>query len=364
MRRAVFALALLLAAAPARADDAAERRARAMFKEATRLYDLADFNGALDLYRQAYGEWPNVKILLNIGTTLRQLGRNAEAVDAFEKYLADPGADAKKRASVESMLAELERKVAKLRIEVNEPGARILVDGSYVGESPGTRVVRVDPGSHAVVAEKSGVPPAVSTVTVKAGDVQLVQLTLAAPTGAGDGADSGTGKESGLGAGSGTETETETRAGTGMATGDIGGGGAPATTVIRRPRREPPRAALLRGDIDGEGRGAVLAVGGSLRLGGRLDFTLAALIGARQGLYTGFTLLLAGGAWKPRLNVGMPLFLSDGTLLGVHGGAGLEWAASRAVGFFVDFGVTYFLSGTDRYEDVAYVPSLGMQLRF
>ncbi len=177
-RGVAIALALLLVAGNVQADAKAEREARALFKEANRLLGEKDYVAALDMFRAAYNRWPNPKILLNIGTTLRNLGRDAEAADAYEKYLREGKPDAKRKAEVDAILKELGAKLARLRIEVNEPGARVLVDGKVVGESPQAITLRVEAGTHTIVAEKQGYPAAAATVQISAGQERVVELRL------------------------------------------------------------------------------------------------------------------------------------------------------------------------------------------
>jgi tetratricopeptide (TPR) repeat protein len=169
-------LAVALASSSAFADEQAE--ARTLFKEGNRLLDQGDYVGALDMFRGAYSRWPNVKILLNTGTCLRQLGRNVEAAETYEKYLNDSQADAAKKQVVEQILKEISARLGKLRIEVSEPGAKVIVDGKAVGGSPQSFIMRVEPGSHSVVAEKEGYPLAAATVTVGAGEERAVEMRL------------------------------------------------------------------------------------------------------------------------------------------------------------------------------------------
>jgi hypothetical protein len=171
----VAALSLSFATV-AHADE--QNEARALFKEGNRLLDQGDYVGALDMFKGAYSRWPNVKILLNLGTALRQLGRNVEAAENYEKYLNDSQADPAKKPQVEAILKEISAKLGKLRIEVNEPGARVVIDGRPVGSSPQSFTIRVEPGSHSVVAEKEGYPLAAATVSVAAGEERAVELRL------------------------------------------------------------------------------------------------------------------------------------------------------------------------------------------
>ena len=72
----LFGVSLLCS--PVRADDASEREGRALFDKGNQRIKEGDFAGALEAFQSAYAKYPNVKILLNIGTTLRHLGRNVE----------------------------------------------------------------------------------------------------------------------------------------------------------------------------------------------------------------------------------------------------------------------------------------------
>ena len=62
-----------------RADAALEARARELFKQGNRLIEQARYVDALEKFEAAYATWQNPKIQLNIATTLRTLGRHAEA---------------------------------------------------------------------------------------------------------------------------------------------------------------------------------------------------------------------------------------------------------------------------------------------
>ncbi len=180
MRRWIVVCALACALAPriAHADKATESEARRLFSDGNERLESGDYVGALDKFRTAYGLWANAKILLNIGTALRQLGRNAEAADAYEDYLAHQDSDPKRKAEVTGILKQLEALLGKLQISVNEPGARVIVDGKFVGESPQSILLRVEPGVHSVVAEKQGYAVAAVTVVVAAREGRDVDLKM------------------------------------------------------------------------------------------------------------------------------------------------------------------------------------------
>lgn len=185
MRRALAALAAALVLAQAggafggeAADKAAAQK---LLQAGNQLVGDGDYVAALEKFRAAYARYPSAKILLNIGTTLRQLGRNIEAAEAYEAYLKDPKADRAKAASAERILKEINAVIARLRIEVNEPGAKVSLDGKVLPGFQSGGEIRVEAGDHTVVAEREGFPPAVQTLKLAASEQRTVSLRLAPP---------------------------------------------------------------------------------------------------------------------------------------------------------------------------------------
>jgi hypothetical protein len=179
------ALALLLgaltASVPRTAIADARADAQALFARGNQLAGDGDFAAALESFRAAYARYPSAKILLNIGTSLRQLGRNAEAADVYEAYIGDPEANPPRVEELKRILREIDALVAKLRIEVSAPGAELRVDGRVMSGSAQSRVLRVDPGEHTVSADKPGLVPSIRTVTVSAREERTVNLDLVPP---------------------------------------------------------------------------------------------------------------------------------------------------------------------------------------
>src|SRR6188472_1581404 len=88
----VLVLAPVLASAqPANVGDRGD--AKALVQTGVRLLDAKDYLGALATFKEAYSRYPSAKILLNIGTTLRLLGRDAEAANTYQRYLESKDAD-------------------------------------------------------------------------------------------------------------------------------------------------------------------------------------------------------------------------------------------------------------------------------
>ncbi len=161
----------------ARADELKDK-AQELLTDGNRLAAEGDFGVALQKFRAAYELYPSPKLLLNIGTSLRQIGRNAEAAATYEAYLKHPEADGERREELEGILEELEALVGHVEITVIEPGARVSVDGEILRDARAGVRVRVDPGPHTVIAEKPGRAPTVRRVAIKAKQTVKVELTV------------------------------------------------------------------------------------------------------------------------------------------------------------------------------------------
>jgi len=69
------------------------------------------YKEAIESFREAYRHFPSPKILMNLGSALRDAGQYAEAVVVYEQYLADPSHDTARdgevRTAMESARAQL-----------------------------------------------------------------------------------------------------------------------------------------------------------------------------------------------------------------------------------------------------------------
>lgn len=165
-------------AAPSFADKA---QAQKLLKEGNQAVGEGDYTAALAKFEAANARYPSPKLLVNIGTTLRLLGRYAEAAAAFERYLADPSAEKSRVSEINRALQEIDLLVGRLKILVKEPDARVQLDGKALSGWKSGDVLRVNPGEHTVVAERPGFPPAVSTLRIAASERRDVTLEFTPP---------------------------------------------------------------------------------------------------------------------------------------------------------------------------------------
>lgn len=161
-------------AAPEPPPEAPKEKAQRLLREGFQHLDEGESATALGYFRDAYTAFPRANLLLNIGSTLRQLGKNAESAAVYRSYLLDPDAVPARKEQVERILREIALVIGKITIDVGSSDAHVLVDGQSISGGA-VRSVEVDIGPHTVIALVKGKPKAVETVQVFAGrDTALV----------------------------------------------------------------------------------------------------------------------------------------------------------------------------------------------
>lgn len=186
-----LAAALLLAAvagtpgsdALAQPAASAQEEGRLRFKRGVELFKEGDFRAALVEFKRAYEVAPSYRILYNLGQTSYELQDYAGALQAFERYLKEGGAEVppERRTEVEAEVKKLQGRVAYLSIEVNEAGAQITIDDVQVGTAPLTSPLLVSAGQRRIAASKAPLLPASQVVEVAGGDQRKIRLELVNP---------------------------------------------------------------------------------------------------------------------------------------------------------------------------------------
>jgi hypothetical protein len=162
-------------------DEASRNKARQKLVEGVELLKAGDYNEALLRFQEAYALVPSPKIHYNFGLAYLGLARYAEALDSFEKFLAEAG-DATKdtRDKAEEHRKGLRGRVALVEVTADAAGADVLVDGRVVGRTPLAKPVYVDPGPHQIVVQKAGTgSPYLERITPQSGQSIKVTAKLA-----------------------------------------------------------------------------------------------------------------------------------------------------------------------------------------
>lgn len=322
--RILIPVILLVGPAIAHAQPHDEEGARELFKQGYEQLDRGEYVEALANFEAAYRHWPNPKILLNIATTLRQLGRFSEAAERYEQYLRDPGAAPERVDEVKLALQEVEPRCGRIRVIVSDPRIIVRVDGRTI-DLPDSGF-RVDPGEHVVLGELDGQQVALIHAAVRAGETQTVSIQRPAT------------QEKPLPPPQVREAETLSHQG---------------------------QVGIVAGaEAVGSFSGTAGVFGVSYGATDWLEPQLIGIAGRDGGIEAGATFHLLTSIIKPIAHAGFPVFIADGLRPGVHVSAGFQLDPVPSAGLFARGGVAIFASGPDGYDTTFAIWSFGAQGRF
>ena len=137
-------------------DERARPRAAALMTEGVAQLTANHFDQALANFLEAYATFPSPRILLNIGYTLRDMGRHADAANTYQRYLVDPGSGTTRAAEVKGLLEKLDATLTILVLRVAPAQSELSIDGGPFVTVDSTFVTRVRHGLHVIRLRKSG----------------------------------------------------------------------------------------------------------------------------------------------------------------------------------------------------------------
>ena len=115
----VVAALLAFAAAPAQAQDA--EKARQLFQQGSKYYDLGQFDKAIEAWQQGYDQKPDPGFLYNIAQAYRQKQDATKAIFFYKGYLRN-SPKAHNRAEVEQKIAALQKQAGDTGGTTPPPG--------------------------------------------------------------------------------------------------------------------------------------------------------------------------------------------------------------------------------------------------
>jgi hypothetical protein len=178
-RTAILILLVLLAISGSAQAGTGDPRAEAkadLVKGMT-LLDQGEYAEALKKFEAAYALVPSPKISFNMGLALQGLARNVQALESFERFLAEAkDAPRDKRDQAERFSRDLREKVASVTISSEVEGLEVFVDGTSRGTTPLAGSFYVETGAHQIVAQRAGQPPQVQSFTATAGGTLTIPL--------------------------------------------------------------------------------------------------------------------------------------------------------------------------------------------
>jgi hypothetical protein len=157
-----------------------QKQARQLFVEGNDLFDKKNYEMALEKFREARRLFQSYKIDLNIAITLDALGRQTEAAEYFEFFLASAEKVAPQDfvKSARVRLHELRRQLGSIQIACLVNEAAVTVDGKMIGKTPLQQRIYLQPGAHQIAVSKEGFAPISLPLKITAGENKEVLVPL------------------------------------------------------------------------------------------------------------------------------------------------------------------------------------------
>jgi hypothetical protein len=177
--RIVLVLVVAASAAPPAFAQQEADTADAHFKRGVTAVQAEDYEAALREFRQAYDLDPRQhKGLFNAASCLKALGRDAESIESYERYLEETGPDiaALKQIEVRETIRTMRDLLGTLELTTSPGDAQVLVDGVPVPPSRTKRLL-LRPGPHLVVA-RAGDRQSEARIEVLAREVRTLHLSV------------------------------------------------------------------------------------------------------------------------------------------------------------------------------------------
>jgi hypothetical protein len=177
----LLVIALFLSSPAVAEPTEAERlAAQRDLKEGNQLFALGEYQRALERYQAAYQRVPSVKLFFNFGQAYRQLGRDVEAAESYERFLAEsPDTPSEVRREAQQHLGAMLGRIGYAQVSADVDGADVLVDGRSHGPTPLRGPIRLTPGPHQVVVQAKPGPPYLERIEVEARKTVLVKARFA-----------------------------------------------------------------------------------------------------------------------------------------------------------------------------------------
>lgn len=157
-------------------------KARELYEDGLVSYKKSKWLEARASFLAAWSLNKHWQIAGNLADCEFELGKYREAAEHAAYYLHASPAD--RRARAEELLNKVKAKIVTLTVNVDVPGAEVLIDGVSVGRAPLPEPLFVGPGARKVTARLAGRPDVVKTISAIGGDSEAVKLSFPAASAA------------------------------------------------------------------------------------------------------------------------------------------------------------------------------------
>lgn len=173
---------------PKAEDEATKARVKAAYDRGVEASNAQDWPKAIEALGEAWSLKQHYQIAANLGRAEFMAGKHWDAAGHLRFFLreAPPTVSAEEKKKAQEMFEKALTRVGSVTIQVNVPGAEVLVDGKPVGRAPLAEPVFVEPGTRAIEARHPGYNPARESADVAQGTAPTIRLQLV-KAGASDG---------------------------------------------------------------------------------------------------------------------------------------------------------------------------------
>ena len=152
--------------------------ARATFEQGVQLLQDSRFAEAAANFEQSYRDNPNPIVLFNLAFAYRGVGRVRDAIDAIDRFLANPGNTPADR--LPAARAERERlgaALVRLTVTMLPTDALLTIDARPA--TAGATAIALDPGMHVIDARREGHRPFHQELRLSEGERRAIDVRLA-----------------------------------------------------------------------------------------------------------------------------------------------------------------------------------------
>lgn len=153
--------------------------ARTLFQQGVANFESGDFEAALDAFQKAYRLRPHPSVRVNMANCFERLGRVAEAIFNYERFLTESGDDApeEQREQVSASIQRLRESTGTLQLQVRPMKAKIKIDGSSPRLTPDGSIA-LPTGQYTLEVFAPGHEPYTQRVDIHGGSTTEVDIRL------------------------------------------------------------------------------------------------------------------------------------------------------------------------------------------
>ncbi|MBE7481735.1 MAG: PEGA domain-containing protein [Polyangiaceae bacterium] len=165
---------------PASLSESLTGAAKSAFDQGKLLFEDGDFAGAKLKFDKAYQESKDPRLLWNMAACEKGLRNYGKLLTLLERYLGegDERVTEEARARAIELRKTIKGFVSELTVTVDQPGAKVSIDGEELGASPLPGPVRVNQTSRVLRVTKAGFAAFEQPLKLEGGAATSVNVTL------------------------------------------------------------------------------------------------------------------------------------------------------------------------------------------